>query len=307
MSPQEPGLLLVAIFLLVVVIMLLNTLIAMMADTFTAVTSAAFANYAYAFAKTLVLMRVSTGVAVPLNLLAIPFDSLRFLYRIPQTVGCVRTLYDAYHANTAPPGKKLQHQRSHSAVQVGKIALKEHWTCQGKLLRRGEDDAHRSNASSDAIGRQSGLAHPTLLAASGGIGRHVARPALIREATQNVSNLIVDLSQFSADANEETGYFFQGGDGSGRDPEVIKRIDDVRLLILRDGAKKLHFERMIARFCSIQVGRQLLYFPPPPRRRAPFAMRAPCPLAPICSFLLSCAHSDCARRFDRSAPRLGRE
>ena len=39
----------------------------------------------------------------------------------------------------------------------------------------------------------------------------------------------------------------------GRDPEVIKRIDAIRLDVLCDPAKKLHFERSIARFCRVQV------------------------------------------------------
>ena len=38
----------------------------------------------------------------------------------------------------------------------------------------------------------------------------------------------------------------------GRDPEVVKRIDEIRLALLNDSAKKLHFERSIARFCRVQ-------------------------------------------------------
>ena len=78
---HEPGLLLTALFLIIVIIMLLNTLIAMMAQTFAAVASDAFSNYAFAFAKTLAYFRNSSGIIpVPLNLLAIPFYFLMSVY-----------------------------------------------------------------------------------------------------------------------------------------------------------------------------------------------------------------------------------
>ena len=42
-------------------------------------------------------------------------------------------------------------------------------------------------------------------------------------------------------------------DGSGRDPEVIKRIDDIRVLILSNPTKKLNFERSLTYFCQVAV------------------------------------------------------
>ena len=53
----------------------------------------------------------------------------------------------------------------------------------------------------------------------------------------------------------------QGGGGAAtrlflqedtRDPEVVKRIDDIRIMLLKDTTRKKQFERSIARYCSVQ-------------------------------------------------------
>ena len=58
-------------------------------------------------------------------------------------------------------------------------------------------------------------------------------------------------------AGDERNHFYEGLDGSGRDAEVTKRIDDVRLVVLSDPAKKLHFQRSVTRFCRVQVSRTI--------------------------------------------------
>ena len=50
-SAEATGLILFGAFMIIVVIMLLNTLIAMMAETFTNVSGASFKNYAFSFGK----------------------------------------------------------------------------------------------------------------------------------------------------------------------------------------------------------------------------------------------------------------
>jgi hypothetical protein len=62
-----------------VIVILLNTLIAMMSETLIKVQKEAFSFYAFNFGKTLEQARTS-GVPVPLNLLAIPYHSSRLLF-----------------------------------------------------------------------------------------------------------------------------------------------------------------------------------------------------------------------------------
>ena len=72
-SAQTPAMIMLISFLIAVVIMLLNTLIAMMAETFTKVSTFAFRNYASSFGHVLVTNRCKTGTVVPTNLLSIPY------------------------------------------------------------------------------------------------------------------------------------------------------------------------------------------------------------------------------------------
>ena len=174
---QQPGLLLSIIFLVIVVIVLLNTLIAMMAETFANVTREAFSNYAFAFGKTLMQMRGRSDVAVPLNLLAIPFSCGRFLYGAFNVPYRFKSLRKAYHLSHAP------------------------------AARDGRQPSVLMQSAVDAL------------------------EAAFKRSRDKLRKV----------------------DESGRDPEVTKRIDDIRLLILKERAKKLHFERSVARFCRVQV------------------------------------------------------
>ena len=70
--------------------MLLNTLIAMMAESFIAVTNESFSNYAFAFGKTLVHMLLTSGVPVPLNLLSTPYNFVRFLWELGKVPSSIR-------------------------------------------------------------------------------------------------------------------------------------------------------------------------------------------------------------------------
>ena len=190
--------LLTALFLIIVIIMLLNTLIAMMAQTFAAVSRDAFCNYAFAFGKTLVYLRNSSGIPVPLNLLSLPYHFVSFL------ISCRRNF---------------------------------------KTL----SEAHKNTPSS--------AAEPEAATAAESPGTTAPPPVIGEEH---------DLK----------------ADGSGRDPEVIKRIDDIRLLILSDPAKQRHFERSLTYFCQVQVPRRtrlrLAYTRPPAPRgtRRPYNPRA---------------------------------
>ena len=66
--------------MIIVVIMLLSMLIAMMAQTFKTISTTAFNYYSFAFAKVLVAQRCQPGsIAVPLNLVSMPYHVLRFL------------------------------------------------------------------------------------------------------------------------------------------------------------------------------------------------------------------------------------
>ena len=170
---QEPSIFLIAAFLIVVIILLLNMLIAMMAETFTKVTESGYDNYALAFSKTLVYMRVRADVAVPLNLLSIPYYILKGLHNL------VRLPSLAQSQSKSPESPATEHAR--------------------------------------ALEKQ-----PSFLPAAWSAGSPVAAAS---QATQQSST---------------------------RDPEVIRRIDDIRLLVLSEPGKKLQFERSIVRFCRIQ-------------------------------------------------------
>ena len=57
------------------ILVLLNTLIAMMADSYTTVWGSSFKNYAYAFARLLHEARCTPGsTAVPFNLVSVPYQ-----------------------------------------------------------------------------------------------------------------------------------------------------------------------------------------------------------------------------------------
>jgi hypothetical protein len=82
-SAPNPGQLLIGAFLVVVIIMLLNTLIAMMADTFVKVTQDSFKHYAFQFCRVLVSMRGTDGpVAPPLNLLCWPYHFAQRVWKL---------------------------------------------------------------------------------------------------------------------------------------------------------------------------------------------------------------------------------
>ena len=90
-SAPNPGQLLIGAFMVVVIIMLLNTLIAMMADTFVQVTNDSFKHYAFQFCRVLVSMRGTNGpVAPPLNLLGWPYHFARRLWEL--TTACLAML-----------------------------------------------------------------------------------------------------------------------------------------------------------------------------------------------------------------------
>ena len=75
-SSELPGIVIFGAFMILIVIMLLNTLIAMMAETYTRISLTAFRNYAFSFGKVLVSQRCKPGsAAVPLNLLSLPYYS----------------------------------------------------------------------------------------------------------------------------------------------------------------------------------------------------------------------------------------
>ena len=79
-SSDVPGMLIFVGFMVIVVIMLLNTLIAMMAETYTINAPLSFQNYAFSFGKVLVSYRCKPGsTAVPLNLLLFPYYLLSLI------------------------------------------------------------------------------------------------------------------------------------------------------------------------------------------------------------------------------------
>jgi len=69
-------------FLLFVTMILVNTLIAMMAETFSRVQQASFENYAYEFAHILLEWTQEEQAPVPLNLMALPYNATRALSHI---------------------------------------------------------------------------------------------------------------------------------------------------------------------------------------------------------------------------------
>ena len=82
---EYPGMVLFGNFMIIVVIMLLSMLIAMMAQTFKVISSTAFDHYSFEFAKVLVAQRCRPGsIAVPLNLVSVPYHVLHFLLLIFQ-------------------------------------------------------------------------------------------------------------------------------------------------------------------------------------------------------------------------------
>ena len=168
-SADLPGLMIFGIFMIIVILMLLNTLIAMMADTFSAVTHDSFPNYAAAFAKVLVFQRCKTAPPVPLNLLSLPF-------------------------------------------LVGEGVWK--------------------------------LCRVT-------VGRRQRRPSIRRKSTllpHGISSVGSDIA--NRVANDLTKWATPVADS--RDAAVVSRIDTIRMMLLQDPQKKLHFERAIARFCRVQ-------------------------------------------------------
>jgi hypothetical protein len=115
-SAPAPGLLLLVIFLAVVVIMLLNTLIAMMAETFARVMQDSFMNYAYAFAHVLVKQRCETGSSVaPLNILSLPYLICTGTYTVvngfTQTMRAFRE-HQRKTADQSHEAAKLKHKGS---------------------------------------------------------------------------------------------------------------------------------------------------------------------------------------------------
>ena len=77
-SAEAPGLALFIFFNVLVVIMLLNTLIAMMAETYMTVWGSSFKNYSFSFARLLHEARCTPGsTAVPFNLVSIPYQASR--------------------------------------------------------------------------------------------------------------------------------------------------------------------------------------------------------------------------------------
>ena len=76
------------LFMTFVVIILLNMLIAMMAETYTIMADRSFANYCLGFGKLLVQRRQNyyTGSSPPLNLLSVPYEISSRLYDIGHAV-----------------------------------------------------------------------------------------------------------------------------------------------------------------------------------------------------------------------------
>ena len=81
--------LLYGLFMLFVVILLLNMLIAMMAETYSKVSEQSFTNYAQSFAGLLVTQRCPSGIGSttsPLNLLGLPYYVLCILRAMARAV-----------------------------------------------------------------------------------------------------------------------------------------------------------------------------------------------------------------------------
>ena len=165
-----PGVLLIALFLIVVVILLLNMLIAMMAETFTNVTQNSYDNYALAFSKTLVYMRVRAHVAVPLNLLSVPYYCARAVYVLVRALCTSSVVDDAQCADDTAAGTSAASAAANSPKQ-------------------------------SAISQQSPVANSP-------------KPPT------------------SPDSSAPRGH-------TQRDPDVVQRIDDIRLVVLSTPGKKL--------------------------------------------------------------------
>ena len=91
-SAKGPGVFLMMTFMGFVVIILLNMLIAMMADTYAQKAEKSFANYALGFAHELAKrrQRYYTGSSPPLNLLEIPYQLFRLLRALFCALVCRR-------------------------------------------------------------------------------------------------------------------------------------------------------------------------------------------------------------------------
>ena len=75
-------------FMTFVVIILLNMLIAMMAETYTLMADKSFANYCLGFGKLLIQRRQNyyTGSSPPLNLLSVPYEIGSRLWKIVEAM-----------------------------------------------------------------------------------------------------------------------------------------------------------------------------------------------------------------------------
>mmetsp|Transcript_47423 Transcript_47423/g.106934 ORF Transcript_47423/g.106934 Transcript_47423/m.106934 type:complete len:888 (-) Transcript_47423:215-2878(-) len=228
-SARWPGLMLYGFFLVIIVLVLINTLIAMMAETYTKVSDHAFENYAFSFSRVLVSQRCNHSVVTPLNLLSLPYQVTSFLFKM--IAGC----------------------RFYRRALKGLSGVHSSST----LLHR---EGSESSASSPSPLKQ--LAAMKQLAADKTQQRKSPRGQAKRCSVIQFSSIQRDLSLECGEASQAVEFATSRSSSSPagedadrsdlRDLAVIKKLNDIRLQVLDRLERKLQFERSVARFCRVQ-------------------------------------------------------
>jgi len=210
-SAQAPGLFLYGAFLLFVVVVLLNMLIAMMAETFTTVFAHSFKQYAVSFGAVLVAQRINTTVVPPLNLLSLPY------HLISNVVALGSSIYQSRTANFA---KSISARRS-----MHDVGCRAHGS--GKQPSEGS----AATMSDDAQELPPLHSQQALLSATTVKLSHFPEDSAIQQ--------INAISQVKWAAVET------------RNPSVVRKFDEIRLEVIEEAGRKQHFERSVNRFCAI--------------------------------------------------------
>jgi len=98
------GLMIHSGFLIFVTMVLVNALIAMMAETFSRVQHESFENYAYGFANILLVWTQEEQAPVPLNLMSLPYNATRVLSHVPFIFKVARLIVGAFLKGAAEVG-----------------------------------------------------------------------------------------------------------------------------------------------------------------------------------------------------------
>ena len=190
-----------------------------MAETFSTVSASSFKNYAFSFGKVLISQRCKTVAAVPLNLLSVPFwigyGALGMFTVASHCWGRRESLGVATTTTTSTVAATVASTRKSVAGMCGLKREATKVLDATREMTRGVSDATRE------------------------MTRGVSRPVdAMKSWGRNISSNIEEKLALELDL---------------RDPAVVVKIDEIRLAVLSNEGKKLHFERAIARFCRVQV------------------------------------------------------